>query len=125
MESLPLYSLAHLLLDAPFNSPCFLLLTFEFLSIYLREVRSDTAGHVSVGHRYFDTHPHVQFITKLRRRLVEASEFHTDSGASGPPVMGEIGGNHTYASLLWTAALWLEEPRVHDVQEGMTNFENF
>jgi len=102
-------------LHAPFNSPCFLILTYEFLATYLYEVNS-----VSVGHRYFDSHPYVQHITKLRRRLVEASEFYTDSGSQGPPVMsGDQIGSHTTASLLWTAALWLEEPRVHDVQEEL------
>ena len=109
VDSMPIYRLGDLLLHAPFNSPIFLVLTFEFLLGYLHEVNG-----VSIGHRYFDSHPHVQYITKLRRRLVEASEFHTDSGNQGPPV--EDRGHHTTASLLWTAALWLEEPRVHDVQ---------
>ena len=78
LESMPIYRLGQLLLTAPFNSPCFVFLAYEFFSLYLQE-----SGGYSIGHRYFDCHPHVQFISKLRRRLVEASEFHTDSGTQG------------------------------------------
>jgi hypothetical protein len=68
MDSMPIYVIGNLLLNAPFNSPIFPILTFEFLSIYLKEQNG-----ISVGHRYFDTHPYVQFITKLRKRLVEGT----------------------------------------------------
>ncbi|CBY36070.1 unnamed protein product [Oikopleura dioica] len=58
-------------------------------------------------------------ISNLRKRLVEASEFHTDSISQGPQVVGISSREISLASLLWTAALWLEEPRVHDARSEL------
>ena len=34
---------------------------------------------ISLGHKYYEKHPEAEFLDKLRRRLVELSEFFTDS----------------------------------------------
>lgn len=110
ISSLPIYKVAELLLATPFNDPALPRLTYTFLTFYLQE-----SNQVAIGHRFFDVHPYVQMISDLRKRLVEASEFHTDSISQGPQVIGVLPqGGRSLASLLWTAALWLEEPRVHD-----------
>ena len=112
--SLPIYLIGELLLSTPFNDPCLPSLVYSFLALYLQEIQE-----TAIGYRYFDVHPFVEMISDLRKRLVEASEFHTDSISQGPQVVGISTRETSLASLLWTAALWLEEPRVHDARSEL------
>ena len=93
-SSLPIYKLGEMLLDSRFDSPILLLQSFQFFVAFLHETQgtgfnsfflsnssylTEPNQGISLGHKYYEKHPEAEFLDKLRRRLVELSEFFTDS----------------------------------------------
>ena len=58
--SLPIYKLGEMVLESRFDSPMLLLTTFQFFSAFLQETRG-----ISLGHKYYDKHPHIDVLTKF------------------------------------------------------------